>query len=99
MDDLAWGILKIMDLEREGVYHLSGPEMSSIIDLAIETARFFGLDTDLISPIRSAELNEAGKRPSKTGFVLDKARNDLGYRPKDFRHGLIVVQNLLEELL
>jgi len=98
VNDLVWGIIRIMDLEKQGIYHLSGPDLRSVLELAVETAQFFGLDTNLITPIHSIELNQPGKRPPETGFVLDKARKELGYRPKKFSQGLSVVQNLLVNL-
>lgn len=98
VNDLVWGIIRIMDLEKQGIYHLSGPDFKSVLELAVETAQFFDLDTNLISPIHSAELKQPGKRPPHTGFILDKARNELGYRPRKFVQGLSVVQNLLEEM-
>lgn len=97
VDDLAWGIIRIMDLQKEGIYHLCGPELASILDLALITARFFKLDTELISPILSASLNQPGRRPKSTGFILEKARKELNYSPKKFQDGLAVVQNLLEK--
>jgi len=33
-------------------------------------------------------LNQAAKRPPVTGFVLDKAKNLLGYNPVSFEEGL-----------
>ncbi len=97
VDDLAWGIIRIMDLKRQGIYHLSGSEMASVLDLAVQTAQYFGLDTHLISAIHSNELNQPGKRPPATGFILDKAIKELNYQPKIFTQGLSVVQNLLEK--
>jgi len=97
VNDLVWGIIRIIDLEKQGIYHLSGPDYRSILELAIEIADFFGLDTNLISPIHSKELNQPGKRPPHTGFVLHKARTELGYQPKKFNQGLSVVQNLLSD--
>ncbi|MCK5821498.1 MAG: SDR family oxidoreductase [Bacteroidales bacterium] len=98
VNDLVWGVIRIMDLEKQGIYHLSGSDYRSILELAIEIAQFFDLDTSLISPIHSSELNQPGKRPPNTGFILDKARTELGYQPKNFNQGLTVVQNLLEEM-
>ncbi|MDZ7845693.1 MAG: hypothetical protein U5L96_02315 [Owenweeksia sp.] len=40
--------------------------------------------------VSSATLNQAAKRPPKTGFVLDKARKELGYEPHSFVEGLAV---------
>lgn len=95
VNDLVFGILRIIDLDKEGVFHLSGPENASILELAKEISHFFDLDSKLISPIMSHELSQAGRRPPNTGFDLTKAREELGYKPKKFREGLSVVQNLL----
>ena len=57
---------------------------------------FFNLDTSIISPIRSALLNQAARRPPTTGFIIDKAINELGYKPKSFTEGLEVLSQQLE---
>lgn len=98
VNDLADGILSIVERNATGVYHLSGPDMHSIFELAKMTAHFFNLDENLIRPISSAELNQPGKRPPSTGFDLRKARENLGYQPKKFEEGLSLVQNLLVNL-
>ncbi len=95
VDDLAWGIVEIVKRDARGIYHLSGNELNSVYDLAVQTAKFFKLDESLISPIQSDVLNEPGKRPPKTGFLLRKSQKDLSYQPKSFEEGLGVVQNLL----
>lgn len=97
-DDLALGISRIIQLEKEGIYHLSGSEMTSVHDFALKTARFFALDETLISPIRSQELNQPGRRPRSTGFILNKAREDLEYSPRNLDQGLNVVRNLLDSI-
>jgi len=95
VDDLVDGIYAIMKGENVGVYHLSGKDYGSVYDFARRVARFFNLDEALITPIKSNELKQAGKRPPDTGFVLDKAMKDLNYKPNSFEEGLSVVQNLL----
>ncbi len=95
-DDLAEGIVKIIQRERTGIYHLSGPEMTSVYDFALQTARFFSLDESLISPITSGTLSQPGRRPVSTGFVLDKAIEELDYAPKNIDQGLLVARNLLD---
>jgi dTDP-4-dehydrorhamnose reductase len=98
VDDLADGIIRIVEREKTGIWHLSGPEMVSVYDFAITTARFFGLDETLISPIKSEELNQAGRRPPSTGFLPGKASEELGYSPHNLDSGLGVVRNLLEDV-
>jgi dTDP-4-dehydrorhamnose reductase len=66
-----------------------------MLQLAQRTARFFGLDAALITPTDSASLNQKAKRPPITGFVIDKAKRDLGYAPHSLEEGLAVVQGQL----
>ncbi|MGB0888431.1 MAG: SDR family oxidoreductase [Vicingaceae bacterium] len=87
-EDLAMGCYLIAEKEAEGIYHLSGKDVMSIIDLVYKVADFYGLDKSIVTAIKSALLNQAAKRPPKTGFVLDKAINDLGYNPVSFDEGL-----------
>ena len=74
--------------EKFGVFHISGPEMMSIIDIAYEVADYYKLDKSLITTISSAELNEIAQRPRSTGFVLDKAINEINYLPHTLEEGL-----------
>jgi dTDP-4-dehydrorhamnose reductase len=71
--------------------------MISVHDFAIKTAQVFELDLSLISPIKSEVLNQPGRRPVSTGFILDKAIDDLDYSPHNLDDGLQVVRNLLAE--
>ncbi|MCD6346629.1 MAG: SDR family oxidoreductase [Bacteroidales bacterium] len=97
VDDLVDGIYAIMKGENVGIYHLSGNDYGSVYDFAKRVARFFKLDEALITPIKSNELKQAGKRPPDTGFILNKAIKDLNFEPNSFEKGLSVVQNLLIE--
>ncbi len=81
----------------QGIYHVSGIELMSIIDIVHTVADFFGLDKSYIRPVTSPELNQPAKRPPRTGFILDKAMKDLGYRPHTLAEGLAIVKKQLEE--
>jgi len=87
-EDLALGCWLIAKKEAQGIYHLSGKDMMSIIELVFKVAAFYGLDKSIVTPIKSSALNQAAKRPPKTGFILDKAINSLGYNPVNFEEGL-----------
>lgn len=80
-DDLAWGCLAIVLKNKQGIFHLSGPETMSIIDLVYRVADFYELPKDQVTPSKSTDLNQAAQRPPKTGFDLSKARKELGYNP------------------
>lgn len=94
--DLAKGCILIADKQAKGVYHLSGKDLMSILELVNRVADFFKLDKSSISAIKSIMLNQTAKRPPKTGFVLDKAIRELGYDPATFEEGLAIISQELE---
>ena len=96
-EDVAMACWLIAQKGAEGIYHISGKDIMSIIDLVSRVADFYRYDKSIVSPISSASLNQAAKRPPKTGFVLDKAINDLGYSPCSFKEGLAIVTEQLKE--
>lgn len=95
-EDLAMGCWLIAEKQAEGIYHLSGKDTFSIIDLVYAVADFYGYDKSIITPISSLSLNQAAKRPPKTGFILDKAINDLEYSPCSFNEGLGIITEQLK---
>jgi dTDP-4-dehydrorhamnose reductase len=91
-EDLAHGCILIAQNEATGVYNISGDEYMCIIDLVKRVARYFGLDESKVKPVSSSTLNQAAKRPPRTGFILDKAKKELGYVPSSFEEGLSIVE-------
>lgn len=94
-EDLAQGCMQIIENNAHGVYHLSGPDLMNIVELVRRVAKYFDLDASGISEISSASLDQAAKRPPKTGFILEKARRDLGYKPHSFEEGLSILDQQL----
>ena len=80
--DLAWACIRICELEEKGIFHISGPQTFSVYELVCRIADHLDCDPHLIRPISSKTLDQAAKRPPRTGFDLSKARNILGYNPK-----------------
>ncbi len=97
-EDLAEGCILIAMKDKTGVYHISGPDTLSIVEMVYEVADHFGLERDLITEVDSATLGQVAKRPPKTGFVILKAQTELGYRPHTFKEGLEVVERQLGEI-
>ena len=97
-EDLAEGCIAIVDKRATGIYHLSGSETMSILELVYKVADYWKLDKSLITPSKSDILNQAAKRPPYTGFIIDKAKHDLGYNPHSFMEGLKILDHQLEEL-
>ena len=95
-EDLAQACLLAAAQEAEGVFHISGEDFFAIHELVAAVADFWGLDRSLIREISSATLSQAAPRPARTGFILDKARSVLGYRPHSFQAGLARVDQQLQ---
>ncbi|SEA81393.1 SDR family oxidoreductase [Pedobacter hartonius] len=96
-EDLAEGCLLIAERDATGIYNISGDEMMSISELVAKVADFWKLDKTPIREISSASLNQAARRPVKTGFILDKAVRELGYMPHSFEEGLKLLEKQLHE--
>ena len=56
--------------------------------MTIKTAEYLKLDGSLIKKVTAASFNQPAKRPLKTGFIIDKAKKELGYEPISFEEGL-----------
>jgi dTDP-4-dehydrorhamnose reductase len=95
-EDLAEGCLLIADQGKEGTYHISGKDQMSIVELVKRVAAYFKLDATEINEVSSSTLNQAAKRPPKTGFILDKAITDLNYQPHSFEEGLEILEEQLK---
>jgi dTDP-4-dehydrorhamnose reductase len=95
-EDLAQGCSLAALQNATGIYHLSGDEMMTPYTLATRTAAFFGLDSSLITKTDSTQFKQPAVRPLKTGFIIEKARRELGYRPHSFNAGLAIVKEQLD---
>jgi len=96
-DDLADSCLLAVEKAATGYFNISGKDMMSVSELVFRVADFWGLDQSLITEVSSASLNESAKRPVRTGFIIDKAVKELGYAPRSFEEGLVLVDRQLKE--
>lgn len=94
-EDLAQACILAIDKRAKGIYHISGKDYMSVIEMVRRIAKFYNLDENLIVETDSTTLNQAAKRPPRTGFIIDKAINELGYAPHSFEEGLAVVAKQL----
>ena len=94
-DDLAYACIYSAKNKVFGVYHTSGKDIMSIYDMVISIANYFNLDKNLVNRISSKELSQVAKRPKKTGFVLEKAKQQLNYHPKSFNDSLLYIEEQL----
>ncbi len=90
-EDLAMGCYLICKKNAEGIFNISGPDFLTPYDMAISTAEYFNLDKKLINEVDGTVFKQDAKRPPKTGFILDKARNILDYQPHTFTEGIKII--------
>ena len=89
VEDLATGIIQIMEKKAKGVFHLSGKDVMTPYQMACETADYLGLDKKLIRRVTAADFSQPARRPLLTGFDISKARDELGFEPISFAEGLV----------
>lgn len=90
-EDLAQGCWLLARQAAQGIYHISGEEMLTPHAMALRVAAHFGLDADLIERVDASTFTQPARRPARTGFIIQKARHDLGYRPHTFAEGIALV--------
>ena len=94
-EDLAQGCYLAAKKKATGIYNISGKDFLTPYDIAIATADYFKLNKSLVNVTDSTKFTQPAKRPPKTGFIIDKARTDLGYEPRSFAEGLAVLESQL----
>jgi dTDP-4-dehydrorhamnose reductase len=95
VDDLAYGILRVVELNRDGIYHISGSETLSRYEFALKIAGVFGLNPKLIRPVKTADLERLAHRPLQSSFITLKAETDLGIKTVGVEEGLLILKRQL----
>ena len=96
VDDLADSCYLAMHNKASGIFHISGNEMMTIVEAVRILADTWNFDQSLINPITAAEIGQAYNRPHKTGFILDKAKTILNYKPTPFVVSLHKIEQQLK---
>lgn len=87
-DDLAFGILKLLERRCTGVYHVSGPESLDRFSFARKIADIFGFDASLVSATTSMEIGQSANRPPDSTFITLKFEAACHERLSDAARGL-----------
>jgi dTDP-4-dehydrorhamnose reductase len=95
-EDLADACVQCALRKATGIYHVSGIELMSIWESVNIVADYFKLDKKYLHPITTASLKQPAARPLVTGFKIEKAMSDLGYKPHSFLEGLKIVEEQLK---
>ncbi|GAA4376458.1 SDR family oxidoreductase [Hymenobacter koreensis] len=90
-EDLAQGCWLMAKQNARGIYNISGRELLTPYDIALRVADHFSLDKSLIVEADGSTFTQPAKRPPRTGFIITKAEQELGYRPHSFTEGIDIV--------
>lgn len=88
--DVIW---KIIELNRKGVFHVAGEDEISRYEFACITAEVFGLDRNLINPVKNSFFKGIAPRPVNTTYCIDKIKRELDIYPQGVREGLKAMRN------
>jgi dTDP-4-dehydrorhamnose reductase len=97
-EDLAMGCFLIVKHTKTGVFNISGSDLLNPFQMATMTANYFNLDKNLIQETDGSKFQQKAKRPPKTGFIIKKAENLLGYKPRTFEQGIKVLAEQLAQV-
>lgn len=90
-EDLAMGCHLAAIKMATGIFNISGKDFITPYHIAIKAADFFHLDKSFIQEVDSTIFTQPAKRPLKTGFIIDKAKEKLGYEPHSFEEGIAIM--------
>lgn len=88
VEDLASGIVSVIERKAKGVYHISGDDVLTPYEMACKVADHCKLDKSLIKKVTAKNFSQPAKRPPKTGLINEKAKKKLGFYPVSFDEGL-----------
>jgi dTDP-4-dehydrorhamnose reductase len=87
--DLVAGIVTILKIKAFGIFHISGRDVLTPYQMAIQTASYLGLDPSLINRVTASNFTQPAKRPVRTVFDISKAEKEIRYDPLSFEEGLV----------
>ena len=90
-EDLAQGCWLLAHQSAQGIYNISSDELLTPYAMALRVADYFGLDNSLIEKADGSTFSQPARRPARTGFLIAKARRELGYSPHTFAEGIALV--------
>jgi dTDP-4-dehydrorhamnose reductase len=99
VDELAFGLTRAIELGKTGVYHIAGRDVVSRYEFARQLATVFSLDPGLITPIKTADLQQPAPRPLKSGLITLKAETELGLKPSTVTEGLTILKSQIARTL
>lgn len=93
--DIAETVVRLVENNATGIYHVAGPDLISRYELALLAAEIFGLRKDLLVPVITTTLNQKALRPLRAGLRSIRMDCRHGFFMKNVRDGLKDLANVL----
>jgi dTDP-4-dehydrorhamnose reductase len=97
-EDLAMGCYLIAKGRNKGIFNIAGKELLTPYQMAVQTARYFQLNSKYIQKVNASTFSQVATRPPRTGLSIDKASAELGFNPHTFSEGIAILSQQLEEV-
>jgi len=82
-------LLEIAERKLSGIFHLAGATRVSRYDFAVEIAKVFDLDENLIRKAKMEEMKWVAKRPRDSSLDVSKAKELLKEKPMSLGESLL----------
>jgi dTDP-4-dehydrorhamnose reductase len=96
VDNLCELLFRLYEKDERGIFHTTGGECLSRYDFSLAIAQVFGLDSKLIVPILSSELNQTALRPKTLNMLTEKVTRATGVTPISTGEGLRILKKELD---
>ncbi len=94
IEGLAQNIELLLSSNLTGLYNIASAERLSKYEFALQLAEIFHLRSDLIKPVRMAELKLKALRPRDMSLSIEKIQRDLpSYEAETIKAGLLKIKN------
>ena len=96
VNNLSDVIIEMVEKDISGLFHVAGSGRCSKLQFGLVLAKVFGLDKDLIEPIRLSDKNLIAKRPKDPSLSIEKIKNEVKTKLLNIKKGLETFKNLYD---
>jgi dTDP-4-dehydrorhamnose reductase len=89
IDDLVTAVATVERYKKYGLFNIGGMEMLSRFDFTMRIIDAFDLDRRYVEAISTEQLQQAARRPLKSGLIILKAQTELDYKPSPLDESLL----------
>jgi dTDP-4-dehydrorhamnose reductase len=96
LDDLAYMVERVIQTRKAGIFHSGGADWINRFQFAQKIAEVFKLQSEIMTPVSTAELQQTAPRPLKGGLIPFKAETALGIKFCGIESGLTTMRRQLQ---